>query len=52
MTDLDKDVPLLARGMTWEEMTEGSRFRTSSRTVTEADLMTFVNLGGFNEPLF
>jgi acyl dehydratase len=46
------DAPPLVRGMTWEEMTVGSRFRTASRTITEADLMAFVTLCGFNEPLF
>lgn len=46
------DVEPLVRGRTWEEMTAGSSFKTAKRTVTEADLMTFVNLGGFNEPLF
>jgi acyl dehydratase len=40
------------RGKTWEEMTVGSTFRTATRTVTESDLTTFVNLCGFNEPLF
>ncbi|MFC5747863.1 MaoC family dehydratase [Actinomadura rugatobispora] len=42
----------LVRGMTWEDMEEGAAFRTASRTVTETDLMSFVHLGGFNEPLF
>ena len=42
----------LVRGMTWEEMKEGAAFRTACRTVTETDLMSFVHLGGFNEPLF
>ncbi|MFI5040891.1 MAG: MaoC family dehydratase [Acidimicrobiales bacterium] len=46
------DVEPLARGRTWEEMDVGSRFRTASRTVTESDLMSFVTLFGFNEPLF
>lgn len=46
------DVPLLAHGMTWEEMTPGSVFRTASRTITESDLMTFTQWAGFNEPLF
>ena len=27
-------------------------FRTAARTVTESDLTAFVNLCGFNEPLF
>ena len=45
-------VPPLAVGRTWEEMTPGSAFRTASRTVTEFDLMNFITLFGFNEPLF
>ena len=44
--------PLLGQGLTFEDMTVGMVFRTASRTVTEADLMSFVHLGGFNEPLF
>jgi acyl dehydratase len=39
-------------GRTWEEQPVGFVFRTPARTVTEHDLMTFVTLGGFNEPLF
>ena len=30
----------------------GTRFRTASRTVTETDLVSFLNLAGFTEPLF
>lgn len=44
--------PLLAKGLCFEDMTVGLCFRTASRTVTETDLMSFVHLGGFNEPLF
>jgi acyl dehydratase len=46
------DVPRLVNGLTWEEMTVGSTFRTSSRTVTETDLVNFVTHCGFTEPLF
>lgn len=46
------DVEPLVRGMTYEEMPVGRSFRTARRTVTETDLVTFVNWGGFNEPLF
>lgn len=46
------DAELLAGGKTWEEMTEGSAFRTARRTVTEADLIQFITWAGFNEPLF
>ena len=52
MADSRDDVPLLGQGLTWEEMTAGASFRTASRTITESDLMSFVHLAGFNEPLF
>jgi acyl dehydratase len=46
------EVEQLARGRTWEEMNVGSAFRTATRTVTETDLVNFITLFGFNEPLF
>ena len=46
------DIPQLNRGRTFEEMPVGDIFRTARRTVTEADLVSFVTWGGFNEPLF
>ena len=52
MSNVTSEVPLLAHGLTWEDMKTGSVFRTAARTVTETDLMAFVHLGGFNEPLF
>ena len=52
MADSRDDVPLLGQGLTWEDMTAGSSFRTAARTITESDLMSFVHLAGFNEPLF
>jgi acyl dehydratase len=45
-------IPLLVHGRTWEEMTLGFAFRTSGRTITEADVQAFVALAGVNEPLF
>jgi len=39
-------------GMTYEEMTVGRRLKTARRTVTETDLVNFITLGGFTEPLF
>jgi acyl dehydratase len=45
-------VPQLVHGRTWEEMTPGWAFRTDARTVTEADLVSFVSLVGASEPLF
>ncbi|HMC40096.1 MAG TPA: MaoC family dehydratase N-terminal domain-containing protein [Acidimicrobiales bacterium] len=46
------DAPPLIHGSTYEEMVVGSRFRTADRTVTETDLVNFITLFGFNEPLF
>jgi acyl dehydratase len=46
------DAPFLTRGLAWDELPTGFRFRTSSRTVTETDLVTFVNWAGITEPLF
>src|SRR3989304_5058165 len=39
-------------GLTFEEPAIGQRFATLGRTVSETDIVTFVNLAGFTEPLF
>ena len=39
-------------GLTWEAHAIGATFRTLQRTVSETDIVTFVNLCGFTEPLF
>jgi acyl dehydratase len=39
-------------GLTYEEHEAGATYETRGRTVTEADICAFVNLCGFNEPLF
>ena len=46
------DIPELVHGRTWQEMPVGFTFRTSGRTITEADLVAFVALTGLSEPLF
>jgi acyl dehydratase len=46
------DIPPLVRGMSWTAMKAGLSFRTPARTVTETDLINFVTLAGFTEPLF
>jgi acyl dehydratase len=51
LIDLASFAPLV-HGRTWEEMTPGFTFRTSSRTITDADVHAFVTLVGLNEPLF
>ncbi len=44
--------PLLGGGLTWQELPVGSTFRTSTRTVTETDLITFITWAGIVNPLF
>ena len=39
-------------GLTYEEHAVGAVYRTLGRTLSEADICAFVNLCGFNEPLF
>jgi acyl dehydratase len=39
-------------GLTFEQHEIGATFKTLSRTVSETDIVTFVNLCGFIEPLF
>ena len=40
------------QGVTFEEHTIGARYQTLGRTVSQSDIVTFVNLCGFTEPLF
>ncbi len=40
------------QGLTFEEHAIGARYTTLARTVSETDIVTFVNLCGFTEPLF
>jgi acyl dehydratase len=47
-----QEAPLLGRGLTWQELPAGTRFRTSTRTVTETDLITFITWAGIVNPLF
>jgi acyl dehydratase len=39
-------------GLTYEQHTVGATYTTRNRTVSETDIVTFVNLCGFIEPLF
>jgi acyl dehydratase len=39
-------------GVNFEEHVVGAVYRTLARTVSETDIVNFVNLCGFNEPLF
>lgn len=39
-------------GLCWDELSVGDRFRTDGRTLTETDLVSFVNFSWINEELF
>lgn len=39
-------------GLFWEDLAVGDRFRTAGRTLTETDLVNFVNFSWINEELF
>ena len=41
-----------SQGVTFEQHAVGATYRTLGRTVSETDIVTFVNLCGFTEPLF
>ena len=43
---------MIKQGLTYEQHEIGTAYETLARTVTEADICAFVNLCGFNEPLF
>jgi acyl dehydratase len=42
----------VGHGLYWEEFTPGYGFHTFARTITETDLVGFINVTGFNEILF
>jgi acyl dehydratase len=46
------DAPRLMKGMTYEELPAGFRFMTSTRTITETDLVSYLALVGIHEPTF
>jgi acyl dehydratase len=42
----------LGHGFYWQDLKAGDRFKTFGRTITETDIITFVNCVGMHEPLF
>lgn len=49
----DKDgIDIVGLGMHFDEMPVGRKFKTVGRTITEADLVAFINATGFTEVLF
>lgn len=52
MTNPTKDLPVLGQGFLWQDLKVGQRFQTYRRTVTEADLVNFINVTGMLEAIF
>ncbi len=48
----DVSVPQLGRGFVWQDLTNGQKFRTFRRTITESDLIGFINVTGMLEAIF
>ena len=46
------EIKLLGHGFYWQDLAAGARFKTFGRTITETDIITFVNCTGMTEPLF
>jgi acyl dehydratase len=49
---VSEPVALVGRGFCYEDLRLGFRFRTHRRTITEADLASFVNMSWLTEELF
>lgn len=45
-------LPRLGQGFFWQDLQVGQRFRTFRRTVTETDLVGFINVTGMLEAIF
>jgi acyl dehydratase len=43
---------MIGEGLMYEQHAIGATYRTLNRTVSETDIVSFVNLCGFTEPLF
>ena len=46
------DVQILGQGVYWQDITEGQRFNTFRRTITETDLINFISTTGMLETIF
>lgn len=44
--DTENEAKLIGQGLFWQDMSVGQKFRTYTRTITEADLVCFVTLTG------
>jgi acyl dehydratase len=49
---MEKEMKLVGMAPLWDDLAVGDRFRTVGRTLTETDLVNFVNLSWLTEELF
>ena len=49
---MDHTAPRLGQGFVWQDLQVGQRFRTFRRTITESDLVQFINVTGMLEAIF
>jgi len=52
MNQSDDEIPTIGLGQYFEDMTVGRRFKTIGRTITEPDIVNFINTTGMVEVLF
>lgn len=52
MSTTATDLPLLGQGFYFQDLQVGQRFQTYRRTVTETDLVNFINVTGMLEMIF
>jgi len=50
--DNNQDLPVLGLGQFFEDMPVGRRFQTIGRSITEPDIVAFINCTGMTEVLF
>ena len=49
---LDVQAPRMGQGYVWQDLKVGQKLRTFRRTVTETDLVNFINVTGMLEAIF
>jgi 3-hydroxybutyryl-CoA dehydratase len=52
MSNAKRPTSLLGQGFFWQDLSVGQRFKTYRRTVTESDLVGFINCTGMLEVVF
>ena len=52
MSDTGTELPRLGQGFFFQDLRVGQRFQTYKRTVTETDLVNFINVTGMLEMIF